>query len=254
MAHSSRARINIWRRSSKRFKTPSIAGRSWRTSTSTSCARGQRPSSWRVTQPGRAQARAVMAGSPADRGPARRRLRPARTPTEGPGRQHPGCPANGSNVASAGARSAGARRSGASAAPSSGSTSSRRIGSRSSSIARPPVRDGHRHRHRRSPKGRLGCAPGVRPAPGALTDRAVDRPGDAPTPSALNTDMIANTAGHEDHQPLRSLFPGRLGELSRASRGGSVRQDCSFVRSHALSSSRTTPIEGPGRFEDRDAQ
>ena len=36
--------------------------------------------------------------------------------------------------------------------------------------------------------------------------------------------------------------------------GGSVLQDCSFVRSHSLSSSRATPIEGPGRFEDHDEQ
>jgi hypothetical protein len=36
--------------------------------------------------------------------------------------------------------------------------------------------------------------------------------------------------------------------------GGSVLEDCSFVRSHSLSSSRATPIEGPGRFEDHDEQ
>ena len=95
----------------------------------------------------------------------------------------------------------------------------------------------------------------ARPAPGVLTDRAVDRPRDAldAKPTQHRHDR-EHSLGMQDHRPLRAPFPGRLGELSRASRGGSVRQDCSFVRSHALSSSRTTPIEGPGRFEERDAQ
>jgi hypothetical protein len=53
--------------------------------------------------------------------------------------------------------------------------------------------------------------------------------------------------------------PGRLAKVSaprggRRSSGGSVLQDCSFVRSHSLSSSRATPIEGPGRFGDHDEQ
>jgi hypothetical protein len=53
--------------------------------------------------------------------------------------------------------------------------------------------------------------------------------------------------------------PGRLAKVraprgGRRSRGGSVLQDCSYVRSHSLSSSRATPIEGPGRFEDHDEQ
>jgi hypothetical protein len=47
--------------------------------------------------------------------------------------------------------------------------------------------------------------------------------------------------------------PGRLAKVraprrGRRSPGGSVLQDCSFVRSHSLSSSRATPIEGPGRL------
>lgn len=53
--------------------------------------------------------------------------------------------------------------------------------------------------------------------------------------------------------------PGRLAKVraprgGRRSSGGSVLGDRSFVRSHSLSSSRATPIEGPGRFEDHDEQ
>ena len=190
-----------------------------------------------------------MASSPADRGPARRRLRPPRPqPHRGPGPvQRPGCSANGSNVASAGrarpvrGAPAPARRRGRDRGPADGSAHAPAVW--------PPVRDGHRHRQR------LGCALASGRCPAVLSDRAVDRPRDALDAKRPSTGHDReHSLGMQDHRPLRAPFPGRLGELSRASRGGSVRQDCSFVRSHALSSSRTTPIEGPGRFEDRGAQ
>jgi hypothetical protein len=100
---------SIWRRSWKDFRTPSIAGRSWRMNTSTSCARGLRPSSWRVTS-ARTLANAGCDGQ-SRRGSGSRGLglRPPCAPPETGAGQRPGCSANGSHVTSAG-RSAGAQR------------------------------------------------------------------------------------------------------------------------------------------------
>jgi hypothetical protein len=68
----SRRDWSIWRPSSKGCRTPSIAKQSSKTSTSTSCAGAQRPSSWRVTSTATLEGADSNGRFAADRGPASR--------------------------------------------------------------------------------------------------------------------------------------------------------------------------------------
>jgi hypothetical protein len=91
---------------------------------------------------------------------------------------------------------------------------------------------------------------------------------DTPDCQWRTSSQSKSRAGHRSCRPaaLRRLGhrsfglhsrTGRFHETARESppsegaadpRSGTVLRDCSLVRSHSLSSSRATPIEGPGRF------
>jgi len=75
--------------------------------------------------------------------------------------------------------------------------------------------------------------------PGLRSRAAANRRHIHPRVSCAGSDHPSPAGGSTAHATTRSgLDP----------RGGSVLRDCSYVRSHSLSSSRATPIEGPGRL------